>query len=209
MTALIEPDIKIVHAFFDCQNLFLSLKQLWPEHNRPDFDPVALAIAIVKKQDGWRLKAIHLYTGIHELDRNPQLHTFWSQKLARHKAQDSRVTVFTRPLRYSGVQDRDDSGKTFMRAREKGIDVRIALDLVRGARLGEYDVALLFSQDQDFREVAEEIRAIAHDRKRWIKIASAFPTDGRHRRGIDKTDWIPFSKDLYEGCLDNASRKKS
>ncbi len=205
MTALIEPEKKIVHAFFDCQNLFLSVKQLWPEHKTPDFDPVALARAVVKNQDRWSLKGIHLYTGIHERDKNPQLHTFWTQKLARHKAQDSRVTVFTRPLRYSGVPDRNYCERTFFRAREKGIDVRIALDLVRGARLGEYDVAILFSQDQDFKEVAEEIRAIAHERQRWIKIASAFPTDDSHRRGIDKTDWIPFSRELYKLCLDCTS----
>lgn len=66
MTALIEPEKKIVHAFFDCQNLFLSVKQLWPEHKTPDFDPVALARAVVKNQDRWSLKGIHLYTGIHE-----------------------------------------------------------------------------------------------------------------------------------------------
>jgi hypothetical protein len=43
------------------------------------------------------------------------------------------------------------------------------------ARLREYDVALLFSQDNDFAEAAEEIRAIAIEKRRWIKIASAYP----------------------------------
>jgi len=80
-------------------------------------------------------------------------HTFWSRKLAAHKARDDRVTVFTRPLRYSSVPKKDDEEHPYSQAREKGIDIRKALDLVRGARLGEYDVALLFSQDDDFKEV--------------------------------------------------------
>lgn len=47
---------------------------------------------------------------------------------------------------------------------EKGVDVRIALDIVRMAHRGDYDVALVFSQDQDLSEVAEEVRAIAKDK---------------------------------------------
>ena len=40
---------------------------------------------------------------------------------------------------------------------------------------GEYGVALVMNQDQDLSEVAEEIRTIAREQRRWIKIASAFP----------------------------------
>ena len=81
--------------------------------------------------------------------------------------------------------------------------MRIALDLVRWARLGRYDVALLFSQDDDFKEVAVEIRAIAKERQRWINIASAFPCSTSQRsRGVDKTDWIKIDEGLYNSCLD-------
>jgi uncharacterized LabA/DUF88 family protein len=43
---------------------------------------------------------------------------------------------------------------TFVAGEEKGVDVRIALDVIRLAHRAEYDVALLFSQDQDLSEVA-------------------------------------------------------
>ncbi len=72
------------------------------------------------------------------------------------------------------------------------------------AHRGDCDVALLFSQDQDLSEVAREIRAIAAEQRRWIKIASAYPA-GRERpknRGIDLTDWIPIDRATYEACLD-------
>ncbi len=84
------------------------------------------------------------------------------------------------------------------------MDVRMALDIVRMAHRREYDVALILSQDQDLSEVAEEIRSIAREQGRWIKIASAFPASpsAPNRRGIDKTDWIRIDRATYDACLD-------
>ena len=92
---------------------------------------------------------------------------------------------------------------TFLVGAEKGIDVRLALDVIRLAHQNEYDVALLFSSDQDLSEVAEEIRLIARERRRWIKIASAYPYSPAYKvRGINKTDWIPIDRATYDACLD-------
>ncbi len=116
------------------------------------------------------------------------------------------VTVFSRPLRYRNVKVRlpDGTFHTFLSGEEKGVDVRLALDVIRLAHAGAYDVALIFSQDQDLSEVAAEIRYIAREQFRWIKIASAFPRSpaSRNRRGINKTDWIPIDRALYDTCLD-------
>jgi uncharacterized LabA/DUF88 family protein len=46
-------------------------------------------------------------------------------------------------------------------AQEKGIDVRIASDVIRMARQDEFDVAVIFSQDQDFSELSDEIRSLS------------------------------------------------
>lgn len=87
---------------------------------------------------------------------------------------------------------------------EKGVDVRIALDIVRLAYGGHLDVALLFSQDQDLAEAANELRVIAREQGRWIKAASAFPVSARsrNRREINGTDWIRLSRDVHDRCLD-------
>jgi hypothetical protein len=87
---------------------------------------------------------------------------------------------------------------------EKGIDVRIALDVIRMVRKNELDVALLFSQDQDFSEVADEIKTIAREQNRWIKVASAFPVSlsATNARGINKTDWIRIDRGTYDACID-------
>jgi len=116
------------------------------------------------------------------------------------------VEVFSRPLRYRNrvVRLPDGAEHAYLAAEEKGIDVRIALDVIRLAHHREYDVALLFSQDQDLSEVAEEIRAISREQDRWIKIACAFPLSPttRNRRGIDRTDWIKVDRATYDACLD-------
>ena len=88
--------------------------------------------------------------------------------------------------------------------------MRIALDVIRMAHRREYDVAAILSQDQDLSEVAVEIRAIAREQDRWIKIASAFPwsATSRNRRGIDMTDWIRIDRALYETCLDRRDYRR-
>ena len=93
---------------------------------------------------------------------------------------------------------------------EKGIDVRIALDVIALAHRREYDVALVMSQDQDLSEVAEEIRAVSREQQRWIKIASAFPQSpaSQNRRGINKTDWIRIDRELYDQCLDRRDYRR-
>ena len=116
------------------------------------------------------------------------------------------VHVYSRSLRYRNRRVRlpDGTEHTYLAGEEKGIDVRIALDVIRMAHRRGYDVALIMSQDQDLSEVAEEIRVIAREQDRWIKVACAFPFSPttRNRRGINKTDWIRIGRTTYDACLD-------
>jgi hypothetical protein len=47
------------------------------------------------------------------------------------------------------TQKEGGSEKAVYFGREKGIDVRIAIDVLKMARNNQYDVAVVFSQDQD------------------------------------------------------------
>lgn len=88
---------------------------------------------------------------------------------------------------------------------EKGIDVRMAIDIVRLVRQNLVDVVLVFSQDQDFSEVADEVREIAKEQKRWVKMVSAFPVspNASNKRGINKTDWFRVDRAMYDLCIDH------
>ena len=97
-----------------------------------------------------------------------------------------------------------DWKRTRSTPREKSIDVRIALDMVRLARERRYDAAILFSQDQDFAPAVQEVKAIAQQQKRWIQLVCAFPDDPRasSRKGIRGCDWFRMEQALYDRCLD-------
>ncbi|MCC7485616.1 MAG: NYN domain-containing protein [Burkholderiales bacterium] len=93
---------------------------------------------------------------------------------------------------------------SYLTGEEKGIDVRLAIDIISMAWQNLFDVALVFSQDQDLSEAAREVRDIARRQSRWIKIASAFPSSPvvRKPRGINWTDWIRIDRAMYDTCID-------
>lgn len=198
----IEPAIKRTIAFFDGQNLFRCAKNTFG-YDYPNYDIKALATAICEQQ-GWELASCRFYTGIPDPVLDPSRNSFWDKKLAAMGRQG--IISYRRPLRYrkKSVLLADGTQCTIDSAEEKGIDVQIAVELIRLAHKREYDVALLFSQDQDFSEVAKEIHTIAKEQDRWIKIACAFPRSiaCSNRRGVNNTDWIPIDKALYDSCLD-------
>jgi uncharacterized LabA/DUF88 family protein len=197
-----EPSTPRAIAFFDGQNLYGGAKDSFG-YTFPNYDPVLLANHVCTDQ-GWQVAEIRFYTGVHSPEGNMFWHRFWANKLTRMGRQG--VKSFTRELRYQNTRISLPDGTQVTKSvpREKGIDVRIALDTMRCILAGTCDVALIFSQDQDFSEVADEVRRIAHRENRWIKIASAFPLGpaSPNRRGINGADWIPIDKATYDSCID-------
>ncbi len=197
-----EPSTKRAIAFFDGQNLYHAVRAAFG-YTYPNYDVKALA-QILCTARGWQLEQVRFYTGVPDATDNAFWSGFWAAKLLALSRQG--VWTFSRPLRYRNqtIKLMDGTTHAFLAGEEKGVDVRIALDVIRMAHRREYDVALVFSQDQDLSEVAGEVRVIATEQARWIKMASAFPVSptARNRRGIDKTDWIPIERAAYNACLD-------
>lgn len=203
-----EPAIKRTIAFFDGQNLFYAAKYAFG-YTYPNYDVLKLAKMICQDKV-WNLAQTRFYTGVPDEQDNPLWHYFWTNKLASMGRQG--IEIYSRSLVYRNQTIRlPDTwsaccrGKkfTFLVGSEKGIDVRIGIDVIRLALSKAYDVALIFCQDQDISEVADEIRDIAEGQDRWIKIASAYPSSPTYRnRGIDGTDWIPIDRTAYESCID-------
>lgn len=198
----LEPVDKRAVAFFDGQNLFHAARAAFG-YTWPNYDPRSLAAAVCDGRD-WHLVQTRFYTGVPDAADNAFWNHFWVHKLAmlgRHG-----LHIYSRPLHYRNRHVRLSDGReyTFLTGEEKGIDVRIALDITSMAHRRDYDVALLFSQDQDLSEAADEIRRIAREQDRWIKIASAFPVSpaSANHRGVNRTDWIAVDRATYDACLD-------
>ncbi len=197
-----EPTVKRAIVFIDGQNLFYAVKEAFG-YTYPNYDVLALAECVCG-DNGWQLEETRFYTGIPDPNDDQKWHSFWTRKLSVMGKMG--IHIYSRPLRYRNqtIVLPNGSRHTVLVGQEKGIDVRIALDVVRLARENKADVFVLFSQDQNLSEVAEEIRVIARQQDRWIKIASAFPVSPTYKntRGINKTDWIKITRKIYDSCID-------
>ena len=197
-----EPERKRAVSFVDGQNLFQHAKSAFGYYH-PNYDPIKLARAVCA-HNGWQQHGVHFYTGVPQPRHDNRWHQYWTRRLTALKR--ANVEVYSRPLAYNYqlVEHPDGTRSRLAASREKGIDIRICLDIVRMARKHQFDVAVVFSQDQDLSEVAREIRAIAASSGNWLKIVSAFPTSptASSSRGINNTDWFPMNKRFYDACLD-------
>lgn len=202
------PITKRAIVFIDGQNLFHAAKEAFG-YFFPNYDAKLLAEKICSLK-GWNLNEIRFYTGIPDVQDDNSWHTFWANKLTCMG--QVGVKIFSRALRYRNQTIHLPNGKThtFLVGQEKGIDIRIALDIIRLAHAKVYDVGVIFSQDQDLSEVADEVRIIAAEQQRWLKIVSAFPVSPvyKNNRGINKTDWIRIDRKTYDSCTDSQDYRK-
>lgn len=188
--------IRVV-LFIDGQNLYHRCKD---HFGWPWIDPRALGEALVEEDrarygaNSHVLAGVRYYTGIHDPTRRPKDHAAMARRLEAYRR--AGVQVFPITLRY----DADGRG------REKGVDVRIALDLTRLGTKGLYDVAIIVSEDSDLDEAAKEVYAL-RDEERWVAVENALPwTPHAHVR------WLPsvrrhrrITSELFERVRDQST----
>lgn len=189
-------------AFIDGQNLFQHAKAAFG-HYHPNYDVLRLHQTVCESR-GWTPNLVRFYTGIPDQERDPMWAGYWASRILSMKR--NGVVTTTRPIRYREKEAYNKNGdlETVVVAQEKGIDVRLALDIVGLALSRQYDVAVIYSQDQDLNEVVGEVMNIAKAQDREITIACAFPDSdtATYRRGINRTEWIKIDQATYDGCLD-------
>ncbi len=185
-----EPAVKRVIAYFDGRNLRKSARSAFGDREYENIHPLKIARLVCARQ-GWQLEGVNFYIGVPGEGRRVAGETRedWQARTALWT--DEGVTVFTRDLTCNN--------------REKGVDVRIALDVARAMQSGDFDIALIFSQDQDFREVVDEVHRVAGEEVRWLKVASAYPArfEDKNCRGIDGADVdVPLDRGTVARCLE-------
>ena len=186
-----------VIVFIDGQNLYHLARVAWASRTPspyawPSYDVEKLAHALVSKTPGRVLTQIRFYTGVPDLSAgSSQLfwHGFWSNKI--------------RYLRSQGVYVY--RGRVNVGGQEKGVDVSLALDLVRATYDQQYEVAMIVSQDSDFGPAVRLAKEVAKAQSRQLIFESRFPVGpGSHsQRGVPGTTWIPIDQATYDACLDS------
>ena len=185
-------------VFIDGQNLYRRAKAAWLDtvsaasnpYSWPSYDVEKLAAALVSRVPGRVLSEIRFYTGVPNRTHIPSQniwHDFWSNKL-RHLERRGIYTYRGR-LNFGG--------------QEKGVDVSLALDLVRATYEQRYEVAIIVSQDSDFSPAVNLAKEIASSQDRQLRFESAFPfNQGMNPRGIPGTTWVRIDKTTYDACFD-------
>ena len=174
----------------DGQNLFHLAREAWgptPPYNYPSYDVGKLAEALVFLRPGRTVEEVRFYTGVPHQSADPFWNGFWRSKLRHLRNQGIHV--------YRG---RINSGG------EKGVDVSLALDLVRATYEQRYDAAIIVSQDADFGPAVNLSKEIATAQGRNLSFESAFPfgPGSSYSRGVPGTNWVSIDQAMYDACFD-------
>ena len=185
-------------VFFDGQNLFHLARLAWAaesargatQYSWPSYDVEKLAMALTTRESERELSETRFYTGVPAATSgNPPgfWHDFWTNKL--------------RFLRNRGVYVY--RGDVNTGGQEKGVDVSLAIDLIRATYEQRFEIAIIVSQDSDFGPAVALSKQIARNQGRQLVFESAFPFgSGISRRGVPGTTWIHIDKVTYDACLD-------
>lgn len=146
-------------VFIDYQNAHHSAHRLWCNHGEPMekcvIHPVLLAeTTAAMRPPGADLQGVRVYRGRPNPSKQPTM-TSANDKQKLEWETDKRCRVIRRPLRYP--EDWGEPG-CIEPAREKGIDVALAVDLVKMAIAWEFEVGIVFSRDTDLLPALEAIR---------------------------------------------------
>jgi len=134
------------------------------------------------------LAEIRFYTGVPTPHQHKHWHDFWTNKL--RFLENKKVYVY---------KGRINSG-----GQEKGVDVSIAIDLIRLTYEKAYEVAILISGDHDLGPAVKLAKEIASGQNRQLAFEGVCPWEpGKYeQRGIPGTEWVRLSKQTYDACHD-------
>lgn len=143
-----------VTVFVDYQNVHgWARRQFWPYGSHPadgHIDPLRLGQHLVaRRRRPSVLQEVRAYRGRPSPDRQARAAAANDRQTVGWE-RSGTVTVIRRPLRYP--PDWPDSP-----AIEKGIDVALAVDLVRMGMAKDYDAAVLVSSDTDLMPAIETV----------------------------------------------------
>jgi len=84
--------------------------------------------------------------------------TGWETKTSKLRLRQEKVIIDQRTRHYQTILSKGITSIEYERFREKGIDVKIATDLIVGAVDNQYDTAILVSSDTDLIPAIDWIR---------------------------------------------------
>ena len=188
-----------VALFIDYQNVYMRARDSFAPRGGPSrvgqIVPRLVGELLVERGhrvDPHRvLSSVLIARGVPSAERSPIGDAAAKRQVAAWGSQ-SAVTVVTHPLQYVRVEA--GPGVTRIEAREKGVDVVLAVQMLLGAQRDEYDVAILFSADSDLIPAVVAVRLLGKrcEVAAWRSPAgfrSALRIPGVWRHWLDRADY--------------------
>jgi len=138
-------------VFIDGSNLYHRLKSLIDDKSMSllDFDYRKFSEWLCKEN---KLQEIRYYVGVIKRQKNNKKSEimYANQQRLFRKLQQQNIEIILGHL----IQHQD---KTY---HEKGVDVRLAIEMIKLARQNKYELAILVSSDTDLVPAVEEIKSM-------------------------------------------------
>ncbi|MET9826578.1 NYN domain-containing protein [Streptomyces sp. NPDC006349] len=196
------PPLERVAVFIDYQNVHLSAREAFLPWGSPTkeghIDPCAFARALVAmRKRPSRLLSVRVYRGRPDPRNEPDAAAANDRQAAVW--QRGGAIVCRRPLRYP--HDWPD-----LPAREKGIDVQLACDVITEAMTHQVDAVIIASRDTDLTPALEIVRSrrLAHVETASWEGASRIRFPGEHAPWCHRMD-----EAAYESVRDHRDYSKS
>ena len=160
---------KRVNVYFDWQNCYHSAVDTFPRGCSGTIDPLKTATKLAARalpgaDPDRKLETVKIFRGLPNARKDRRTNAAVQKQISRWSKPPyaSRVEVHTRPLAYRTERVVDATGVEIWQefGREKGVDVELAISLVRDTILTKpaaCDVAIVFSEDTDFYPAYEMI----------------------------------------------------
>lgn len=170
--------MKRVMIFIDGSNMYHNMMQIF---GKASLDYRKFSIKLTGDRE-----LIRTYYYNCPLDQNENPTSYKSQQ----KFFDNLYKTPDLEVRLGRLQPKPDGRKI-----EKGVDVKLAVDMLSKAWKNQYDIAILISGDADFVEVVQEIK----DQAKHVELA-VFPEQPCHhlRKCSDRT--ILLDKEFMGDC---------
>lgn len=186
---------KGVAVFVDYQNAYREARRsFFNDAADPavvgQFDPLALAEGLAATPttsfpgETRALTEVRIYTGLPDALKQGQGYAATSRQIGKWGS-DGRVRVYARPLRYPQAWPKEP-------ARQKGVDVWLAIHYLALAIRGEYDIGILFSRDTDLVPALEEAQMLGAEVACEVAAWAPTPTSGGRLRTHGQPLWCHY-----------------
>ncbi len=180
-----------VALYLDFQNVHLTGRDRFAPGSEPHMrvpEPSMIADALGKRRRDSEVVAVNVYRGRPDPRHEPRRASANDQQANQWTRRDARVRVVRRPLTYRRWPDHPPI--------EKGIDVKLAVDLIHDAMRKTFDALVLFSSDSDLQpavDLASEVGA-AIEVACW-QGCSRLDAPNEVCHSFDQADWRRMGRD--------------